>query len=82
MISQTVIEDFSAAIGSEDELRREILGHIDEQAMVSLDTLTVLMPHYSWNQIFHVVDRLAREGRIVLRRHGFDYTLFSSNFAA
>jgi hypothetical protein len=40
------------------------------------------MPQYTWNQIFHTVDQLARCNKIVLRRHRFDYTLFSTNFLA
>jgi len=40
------------------------------------------MPEYSWNQIFHAVDCLARCRKIVLRRHRFEYTLFSTNFVA
>jgi hypothetical protein len=40
------------------------------------------MPQYSWSQIFYTVDRLARCGRIVLRRHHCDYTLFSTHYAA
>lgn len=65
-----------------ESLERDILKRIDEQAVVSLDTLVVLMPQYSWSQIFHAVDRLARCGRIVLRRHRSEYTIFSTHYAA
>lgn len=82
MTSQTVMETPPAEISQEDELRRAILEHINEQSMVSLDTLTILIPQHSWNQVFQAVDRLARDGRIVLRRHGSQYTLFSVHFAA
>jgi len=41
-----------------------------------------MLPQYTWNQIFHAVDQLARFGKIVLRRHQFEYTLFSINYAA
>jgi hypothetical protein len=40
------------------------------------------LPQYSWNQILSVVDRLTRHKRIVLRRHGFTYTLFSIHYRA
>jgi hypothetical protein len=40
------------------------------------------LPQYSWNQILSVVDRLTRHKRIVLRRHGFTYTLFSIHYGA
>jgi hypothetical protein len=39
-----------------------------------------MLPEYSWNQIFHAVDQLARAGSIVLRRHRYDYTLFSTAY--
>ncbi len=65
-----------------DPLAATILDHLDEQAVISLDSLICLMPQYTWNQIFHTVDQLARSNKIVLRRHGFDYTLFSVHFVA
>jgi len=65
-----------------DTLAATILDHLDEQTVISLDSLICLMPQYSWNQIFHTVDHLARCRKIVLRRHRFDYTLFSTHFVA
>jgi len=67
---------------SVDNLEREILAQIEEQDVVSLDALIALLPQHSWSQIFHAVDSLARCGKIVLRRHRFDYTLFSIDYAA
>jgi hypothetical protein len=67
---------------SADALDAEILKQINEQVVVGLDVLISLMPQYSWNQIFHTVDRLARCRKIVLRRHGFDYTIVSSHYVA
>jgi hypothetical protein len=63
-------------------LEDEILDHLNEQDVLSLDSLIALLPQYSWNQIFHTIDRLARSRRIVLRRHRFDYTLFSNQYAS
>jgi hypothetical protein len=65
-----------------DTLTATILDHLNEQTVISLDSLICLMPQYTWNQIFHAVDQLARCNKIVLRRHRFDYMLFSTNFAA
>ena len=65
-----------------DALTAAILDHLNEQTVISLDTLVCLMPQYTWNQIFHRVDQLARCNKIVLRRHRFEYTLFSINFVA
>lgn len=67
---------------SADSLEGTILNHLDEQAVIGLDALIVLMPEYSWSQIFHAIDRLARCGRITLRRHRCEYTLFSNHYAA
>ncbi len=65
-----------------DALTATILDHLNEQTVISLDTLICLMPQYTWNQIFHRVDQLSRCNKIVLRRHRFAYTLFSANFVA
>lgn len=65
-----------------DALTATILDHLNEQTVISLDSLVCLMPHYTWNQIFHCVDQLARCNKVVLRRHRFEYMLFSTNFVA
>lgn len=67
---------------SASTLERAILAQIEDQDVVSLDALIALLPQYSWSQIFHAVDGLARCGKISLRRHRFDYTLFSIHYAA
>ena len=63
-----------------DALTATILDHLNEQTVISLDTLMCLMPQYTWNQIFLSVDQLTRCNKIVLRRHRFEYTLFSTHF--
>ena len=65
-----------------DTLTATILDHLNEQTVITLDSLICLMPQYTWNQVFHTVDQLARCNKIVLRRHRFDYTLFSTHFVA
>jgi hypothetical protein len=62
---------------SAERLKADILERLHEEAVIGLDALIETLPDYSWNQVFHAVDELARTGRIVLRRHGYDYTLFS-----
>jgi hypothetical protein len=64
-----------------ESLNVHILAELEEQAVIGLDALVQALPDYSWNQIFHAVDQLAREGSIVLRRHRYDYTLFSTAYA-
>ena len=63
-------------------LEDDIVVHVEDQDVVTLDALINQMPQYSWTQIFQAVDTLARCGRISLRRHGFGYTLFSNHYAA
>ena len=65
-----------------DALTAAILDHLNEQTVISLDTLVCLMPQYTWNQIFHCIDQLSRCNKVVLRRHRFEYTLFSTQFLA
>jgi hypothetical protein len=62
---------------SAERLKADIVERLHEEAVIGLDALVETLPDYSWNQVFHAVDELARTGRIVLRRHGYDYTLFS-----
>jgi hypothetical protein len=65
-----------------DVLTAAILDHLNEQTVISLDSLICLMPQYTWNQVFHRVDQLARYNKVVLRRHRFAYMLFSRHFVA
>ena len=65
-----------------DTITATILDHLNEQTVISLDSLICLMPQYTWNQIFQAVDQLARSKKIVLRRHRFDYMLFTTDFVA
>jgi hypothetical protein len=65
-----------------DAITATILDHLNEQTVITLDSLICLMPQYTWNQIFHTIDQLARCNKIILRRHRFDYTLFSTHFLA
>ena len=81
-MSTTLLDNPRPAPLSVDELEARILAHLNEEAVIGLDALIELLPEYSWNQIFSAVDQLARSGNIVLRRHRFDYTLFSTAYAA
>ncbi len=65
-----------------DVLTATILDHLNEQTVISMDTLVCLMPQYTWNQIFYRIDRLSRRKEIVLRRYRFEYMLFSPHFVA
>lgn len=82
MLTPAVLDERPLNPPSTETLDQAILRHLDEQAVISLDTLIMLLPDYSWNQIFHMVDQLARCRRITLRRHRAEYTLFSTLYAA
>ena len=81
-MSATLLDNPRPVPLSVDKLEACILAHLNEEAVIGLDALIELLPEYSWNQIFNAVDQLARSGNIVLRRHRFDYTLFSTAYAA
>ncbi|WP_455245039.1 hypothetical protein [Petrachloros mirabilis] len=82
MIIEASIPQSVTEYNSVDELDQEVLRIINDEDAVSLDVLVTLMPGYSWNRIFHAIDQLARSGKIVLRRHGFNYTIFSHRYTA
>lgn len=82
MSAHALLEDHRTTHPSIDPLEQTILGHLDEQTVIGFETLLVLLPDYSWNQVFNAVDRLARGGRLTLRRYRSDYTLFSTHYAA
>lgn len=47
---------------------------LQEIGACTMGRICGLLPRYTWNQVFAVVDRLSREGAIVIKRHGrFDY---------
>ncbi len=82
MTAHTLLDEPIAVQFSADRLEDAILRHIDEQAVIGLDALAILLPEYSWSQVFHAIDRMARRGGITLRRHRSEYTLFSVHYAA
>jgi hypothetical protein len=63
-------------------LSSQIVMLVEQKDTISLDALILLLPQFSWSQIFHGVDCLARRGGIVLHKHGYNYTLFSNQYAA
>ena len=74
------VVDAQPAVYRADGLKAHILDRLEEEAVISLDALSQMLPQYSWNQIFSAVDQLARDGSLVLRRHQYDYTLFSTAY--
>jgi hypothetical protein len=53
-----------------------VLRHLDKQGRVTLEELIRALGRFTFNQVFCAVDRLSREGSIVLQRQTrFDYIL-------
>ena len=75
----TILHDVPPFTAASDALEHDILVHVEDQHIVTLDALIYQMPQYSWSQIFQAVDTLARCGKISLRRKEFGYTLFSEH---
>jgi len=82
VMNATLLDDPKPLPLSVDELETRILAHLNDETVIGLDALIEMLPEYTWNQIFHAVDQLARRGTVVLRRHRYDYTLFSTSYAA
>ncbi len=82
MSPRSLLDSHPSPYVAVNPLEDMILDHLDEQGIIGLDTLVALLPEYSWSQVFHAIDRLARRGRITLRRHRSEYTLFGTHYAA
>jgi hypothetical protein len=82
MAGNSLLDIAGPILGTVESLEDEILGHVNDQTVIGLDALIALLPQYSWNLIFSAVDDLARRRMIVLRRYGFEYTLFSNHYVA
>jgi hypothetical protein len=79
-MTSAVADAQTAVVHRAGDLKARILDRLEEEAAIGLDALIQMLPDYTWNQIFHAVDQLARDRRIVLRRHRYDYTLFSNAY--
>ena len=56
------------------DVESAILETLERRGPCSLDELYQALSDYSWNQVFAAVDRLSRNGRLLLCRAGrFDY---------
>jgi hypothetical protein len=45
------------------------------QKSLTIDQLIERLPELRWNEVFHAIDRLSRQGSITLTRDGFDYVV-------
>jgi hypothetical protein len=52
-----------------------LLGVLQSENRLTMDDLVKRLPELRWNEVFHAIDRLSREGSITLTRDGFDYVV-------
>jgi len=48
-----------------------VLEMVERVGPCSLDDLVSLLPHFSWGSVFVAVDRMSRDGRLVIRQVGY-----------
>jgi hypothetical protein len=55
-----------------DALAEEaVLEMVERVGPCSLDDLVGQLPHFSWGEVFVAVDRMSRDGRLVIRQLGY-----------
>ena len=61
-------------VAQSEDVESAILETLKRRGPCSLEELYQALSDYSWNQVFAAVDRLSRNGRLLLCRPGrFDY---------
>jgi hypothetical protein len=52
-------------------LEKEIVEKLQKGGPCCLDDVVTDLPNFSWGEIFIAVDRMSREGRVLLRQSGY-----------
>lgn len=73
LVTDPAVDDLSVVPAAESA----VLECVDLHSPVNLDDVAQRLSGFSWNQIFHAVDRLARGGKLLLRRQAHTYQLLS-----
>jgi hypothetical protein len=61
-------------VAQREDVESAILETLERRGPCSLEELYQTLSDYSWNQVFTAVDRLSRNGRLLICRPGrFDY---------
>ena len=50
------------------EIESAILQKLEELGSCTFEDLVRALPGYSWNQVFIAIDRLSRDGALIIRR--------------
>lgn len=54
----------------------DIIEVLERMGGCTIGLLCGFLPQYTWNQVFAVVDRMSREGSLIITREGrFDYLI-------
>jgi hypothetical protein len=58
------------------EIESAILDDLIHSGPCTMDELVCRLPHFTWNQVFSVLDRLSREGKLHIKsRRRFEYVV-------
>lgn len=52
-----------------------VLERLDRAGCLTIEQLAAALPELTWYELFHMIDRLSRNGTILLRRKGFAYEI-------
>lgn len=56
------------------EIESAILDDLSQAGPCSMDELVRRLPHFTWNQVFSVLDRLSRDGKLHIQsKRRFEY---------
>lgn len=58
------------------EIESAILEDLHHSGPCTMDELVLRLPHFTWNQVFSVLDRLSREGKLHIQsKRRFEYVV-------
>jgi hypothetical protein len=65
-----------SVLTSVHQIDSDIAGALNRVGACTIGMICGFLPQYTWNQVFAAVDRLSREGGLLITRHGrFDYLI-------
>ena len=53
----------------DESVEEAVLEILQRTGPCGLDDLVVQLPHFTWSRVFTAVDRMSRDGRVLLDRH-------------
>jgi hypothetical protein len=52
-------------------IEEAIVEKLRESGPCCLDDVVAYLPNFSWGAVFGTIDRMSRDGRLLLRQHGY-----------